>query len=188
MITLAIDPSLSCSGWALFGDGTLLDCGIVPTTTRETYHARIRALSAELYNRVSALRNRINDVVIEWPVVYEGAARKGRPEDLMWLAAVAGAALAVVTPEARLTLVTPSEWKGQVEKKIHNDRVLKRLAKNELDTLDNRVNITLLRHNAIDAIGIGLKFLGRMEAASGAITVGKEVPAGSRTTSKRYSR
>ena len=52
-------------------------------------------------------------------------------------------------------LVKPAEWKGQVPKKIMNERVLSKLSAQERAIVKDN-------HNAIDAVGLGLHVLGRL--------------------------
>jgi hypothetical protein len=56
--------------------------------------------------------------------------------------------------------VYPSQWKGQVPKKIHNGRVLAKLDQAELSLIPKLPETKL--HNVIDAIGLGLFALGRI--------------------------
>lgn len=59
-------------------------------------------------------------------------------------------------------LVLPRTWKKQVDKRVHNARVLDRLSAAELALLTALRLPESKRHNVIDAIGLGLWALGRM--------------------------
>jgi len=58
----------------------------------------------------------------------------------------------------------PREWKGQVPKRIHQPRIIKALTDEERAEMDKDLApyTKSLRHNALDAVGIGLKYLRRM--------------------------
>lgn len=58
--------------------------------------------------------------------------------------------------------VFPVQWKASVPKKIHNARVLAKLAPEELAILKALKLPVSKEHNVIDAIGLGLFALGRM--------------------------
>lgn len=97
-------------------------------------------------------------VVIEFPRVYPGYKSDIDPNDLLDLAAVGGA-IAVYCTKGAISHVFPSEWKGQVPKKVMNERV-----KNALDVGERQVidSVGARDHNTYDAVGIGLNFFGRL--------------------------
>lgn len=105
--------------------------------------------------------------VVEMPVVYPGSKKGNDPNDLLALTGVGGAFVSIVqyaltgaisTPISVKT-VKPAEWKGQVPKQIMNERVQKKLSKEELGKV---VSVGALDHNTWDAVGIGLFALGRL--------------------------
>lgn len=154
---LAVDPSLTCTGWAEFQGCELVRCGIIPTRSGAPLFQRIQAPAAILGSR---------DVppyllVIEWPQIYTRTKSKGDPNDLLPVAAVAGA---IISSVGALTvrMPKPSDWKGQVPKDVHNARVLKRLTPGERARFDAARLPKSLANNAIDAVGLGLWALGRM--------------------------
>lgn len=72
--------------------------------------------------------HRILRVVVEGQQIYQGVRQ--RPDDILRLAQVAGAAAGVATHLAgatQLLMPRPQEWKGSVPKPIHQARVLERL-------------------------------------------------------------
>lgn len=95
------------------------------------------------------------DVLIEVPEYQRG--RRVNPNDLITLALRVGRIQGrVLAAGGTVELVTPSSWKGNVPKRIHNARTLARL------TPEERVIVPAnARHDVIDAIGIGLWRLGR---------------------------
>lgn len=155
MRLLAVDPSLACSGYALFDNGVFERAGVVSTLSSEPLPVRIRACSATL----SGVD--YDQLVIEWPQIYPHARGKGQdPNDLLCVAGVVGAILGETWRDAEyIKLVHPADWKGQVPKKIHNARVLQRLSAEERTRLPDLPASKL--HNAIDAIGLGLWYLKR---------------------------
>jgi hypothetical protein len=58
--------------------------------------------------------------------------------------------------------VYPEEWKGRIPKEKHQPTILQALGEEEVMLVEG-VMPSSLRNNAIDAVGIGLYFLGRME-------------------------
>ena len=155
MNILSLDPSLTCSGWALFRDDQLVKCGLVRTTAKQPTGQRIGALAAELR---AVVTDEIDFMVIEWPQIYKGARQN--PNDLLYLAAVAGGAIAVF-PGAGCVFKTPREWKGQTPKGVCNKRTTAALGPRELGVVNSVVAPPSLRHNVLDAIGIGLVYLKR---------------------------
>lgn len=140
MRLLAIDPGTKSTGFAIFEDGlvhvsraTLLSCADTDAAlcTFEPY--------ADI-------------IVCEVPQVYPRS--KADPNDLIKLALLAGA-LVAKWPAHSKVLVYPREWKNQVPKKIHNARTLAKLTPSELRLCEG------LSHDEIDAVGLGLWYLGR---------------------------
>jgi hypothetical protein len=100
--------------------------------------------------------------VSEIPQVYrEGQSANVDPADLTNLAGVVGAVIGALNPNEVHTYV-PAKWKGQVPKDIHNKRILARLDAEERAILDAVKCPASLKHNVIDAVGIGLFHLGRI--------------------------
>ena len=105
-------------------------------------------------------------VIVEIPQVYSAAQQKGRQKDVVATAVRGGIIIGDVMakmPRALgcvLKTPTPHEWKGNVDKAIHNNRVLARLDEQERAFLPTTRTSAL--HNVLDACGLGLKHLGRM--------------------------
>ena len=99
-------------------------------------------------------------IVIEVPQVYDTRGQKGRQSDIVDLAVAAGmcaSALAGPTYASSVYMVRPMIWKGQVPKKIHQQRILDSLTPAEITVIPETG-----RKDTLDAIGIGLWALGRM--------------------------
>jgi hypothetical protein len=87
-----------------------------------------------------------------------------RMNDLMQLQRCNGQweqAVARANALAQIHAPYPVQWKGSVDKEVHNDRVLKRLTPAEREVIPKLPKSKL--HNVIDAIGLGLWALGRMQ-------------------------
>jgi len=142
---LAVDPGGACLGWAYFEGGLLRGCGLsrtkAKTVDERAAHHR-RELACFFPDRVVCER-----------MTWRGRRSKATPQDLMDLNVIAGA--------LGREWVTPAQWKGHAPKEIHQPRILKALDARERE-LVSCVKPPSLRHNAIDAVGIGLFALGRL--------------------------
>lgn len=138
---LACDPGENCGG-AYFVDGALVWCGLL--SFADATHISIKA----------------DRMIVEIPQIYPGPPKKGEdPNDLIGVAVIAGQWIrSVSAPHTRR--VFPRQWKGGVEKGIHNGRVLAKLSAVELAVVPKLAASKL--HNVIDAIGLGLFDLDRI--------------------------
>lgn len=153
---LAIDPSLRGTGWALFVDTNLAHCGVIGGPKQISNIEAVRAIYEE------ALRtwgSGPDEVVLEFPRIYP----KGRGEgdnvdgnDLLWVAAVAGA-LCTLGPSSTYY---PSDWKGQSKKEKTLRIVLQACNPAERAVIESVQGAK--RHNAVDAVGIGMYHLKRI--------------------------
>ncbi len=101
------------------------------------------------------------ELVFEWPRMYQVARQEGDQNDLPPLAGV-DCAIAAMFPSASVTTYYPDEWKGgQVPKRVMNDRVWERLTPDEQSRVARRARGSL-DHNTLDAVGIGMRYLGRL--------------------------
>lgn len=124
-------------------------------------------------------------VALEYPQIYSVGKGKGDPNDLFPVACVAqSVAVRALGHSGNLAHYLPREWKGTRNKLSNTADVRKRLAEGEFNRIeipsstcehcasqfpeetctrarDNRE--PCLVHNIYDAIGIGLKALGRFE-------------------------
>ena len=91
--------------------------------------------------------------ISEVPQVYRAGASKGDPDDLIQLAGVVGVFSALFAATT-YTGVKPREWKGQVPKDVHHARLVKTLTPEELAMVEAAAPPSL-RHNVLDAVGIG---------------------------------
>jgi Holliday junction resolvasome RuvABC endonuclease subunit len=159
---IAIDPGLRHCGVACFKDGKLAGASLVLSPcTEERGPVAWRAM-ADAVHTFYPCRGHV--LVIEGQKVYPGALAVGDPADLLELAGVCGAI--VQTDLVNVHRYFPYEWKGQVPKAkkggkyIIEERVRRVLDIGEMPKVPWAMPDSK-RHNVIDAIGIGLKMLGR---------------------------
>jgi hypothetical protein len=121
----------------------------------------------------------VSQVVFEWPQVYRHAGGKDR-NDLLPLAALEGAILAKLTPvlteDCDVQLFLPHDWKGSKKANPTARMVIDALDPTEWSAVqDLKQFMDALRsaethgldvdhpaHNTLDAVGVGLKKLGRL--------------------------
>lgn len=171
MILLAIDPSIRSCGVALFSDGVLYGCtklrGLDPSC--DLAH-RCRAMARAVFEFVDGQPDRL---VVEWPQAYRPGKSKGDNNDLFGLAGIC-AAVAALYPEAEVKSYLPDQWQpapkvsparkarglGPIDSEAFTSprglRVMGRLSAEERGLVPQS-------HDALDAVGIGLHALGRLE-------------------------
>lgn len=155
MNLLAIDPGLRGVGLAKFTDGLLYWAGYIRNPEKKgrgpwAWDAMRSEVSVHLgYGAV-------DELAVELPRVYP--KMKTDPNDLIDLAGVLGCLVASCNP-TRIITYAPSDWKGQVPKDIMNARVWAKLSDDEKAGVQR---VGAKDHNTLDAIGIGLKALGRL--------------------------
>lgn len=156
---LAIDPSLRGTGWALFKDTNLTHCGVLGGPSQSTRIQCVRDMWADLWGDLAVLISRPDEVVLEFPRIYpkgRGASDNVDPNDLLWVAAVAGA-LCTLGPSVTYY---PSDWKGQSKKEKTLRIVLQACNPAERAVIESVQGAK--RHNAVDAVGIGMYHLKRI--------------------------
>lgn len=97
-------------------------------------------------------------IIAERPEIHK--ASPARPDDILTLAIRLGMTLSTASRTgARVHLVSPHSWKGNVKKPIHGARILAALTPEEQKILFSLDVPEGKRHNVLDAIGIGKWFL-----------------------------
>jgi hypothetical protein len=145
MRVLGIDPGFNACGVAYF-DGKVWDtCTVRP----EGRGLLPRAL--EIRKVLAGLPADL--VVIERPQVYTQRLMKGDPNDEVSLAVLIGYLAAGF--DCPVLLPLPGTWKGQVPKKIHHDRLRKRIP-----------DLGRCSSDAMDAVGLALYGLENSNARS----------------------
>lgn len=159
MITVAIDPGLACTGWSWWDGGKFRGGGIVRGERGIGAVEMGRRVAAVVLEAVRPMA--IDTVVYERMAVYKFTSQKGDQNDLILLAEVAGAACGALGAAVNEP-VTARSWKGQVPKDIMHARCLGKLTPQEAAAVDGVVTPGGLRHNFLDAVGIGLWKAGRL--------------------------
>lgn len=157
---LAVDPSLRCTGWAYFYEGQLEACGYIEPPS---HVSRIEAVRF-VFNTfdISGHFDVVDETVLEFPRIYPKGAQAKRtdhvdPNDLLWVAAVAGA---VAQIGSKATTYYPSDWKGQTKKEKTLRLVFEACSPEERRAIERVTGHK--RHNAVDAVGIGMYHLKRI--------------------------
>lgn len=176
-LLVAIDPGASWHstkspyvGVAKFQWGTLVDVGVtIAPTAQKRKTIPPAALPNALVRKVCKdfcfaqhkddLGESVDVLAVEQPIIYKHGA--ARPQDILALRTIYGAFIGAIDADF-YSNPTPETWKGSEEgKETVNERTLK-----VLNLLERTVLLTkekALTDHAIDAIGIGLWVLGRMD-------------------------
>lgn len=170
---LALDPGLRHPAVALFRGGVLFSAERIkvdPTWKDLDPMDRWVRIAGAIMRWGMGRNMEPRWLVCERPQIYRASKSKGDPNDLVGLAGVAGAlagmlSLAVAQRNIALGVrsALPAEWIGQVPKSETGDpwssargvRIASRLS------ADERFAV-VPSHDAVDAAGIGLFFLGRL--------------------------
>lgn len=95
----------------------------------------------------------------ELPQSYALAQQKGSQNDLIEVAVSVGALVGATGEHAKVSLVTPAEWKGQLPKDVHHARIAKQITSTMRACVEAYPKH--LQHNVLDAIALGLWALER---------------------------
>ena len=159
---VSIDPGTEETGISLYRDGALVDVDVLRVKrsvgNREQRASGMGRLAVERVRTWCAGGAR---TVLEYPQVYKhGPGAEVDPDDVLCLVLVLGHLWGTFhgTEGFKVELVRPATWKGQVPKKIMNNRIIATLTKAEQQLVHDKVRSN---HNAIDAVGIGLWALRR---------------------------
>ncbi len=169
MNLLAIDPGLRYPAAALFKDGLLVAASRVkvPAATHKLGIGQRCLTVAQLIRAwVHGHGLKIDELVIEWPRCY--TRMKGDPADLFPLAGV-GMCLAGMY-DVPVTAPTAPEWIGNIPKTTTGDPLASIRAQRIWSRLSEAERLcVVLSHDAIDATGLALFRLGRLEIRKGFI-------------------
>jgi len=136
---VAIDPDTILFGWARFRERLLYTCDVAITPYLPDFPP-------------------FTEYVCEVPEDRPGT--RYRKNDIIRLALAAGR----IMGSRDCKFVTPSEWKGQLPKKVQHKRMRAVLSEDELRTLDMALSNTLKTSHLeiLDAVALGLVHLGRL--------------------------
>lgn len=152
-----IDPGTSAkggTGLAFFEDeGTLIRALLLRPPNVKGIAERIRATVHPWHPRES-----LGLCLTEWPQIYKGDRRD--PNHLLGLTGMA-MALATALGARECRAVLPRTWKGTLDGDAMTKSIEGRLTPSELANIDPCP--ASLRHNILDAVGLGLWHFGRLE-------------------------
>ena len=166
-VLIAIDPSTTCTGLAVFRNRVLVETWAtkLPKDAPDDPAEAARAMVWMVASALGSPRD-VSHVVIEWPEVYRGSSVDAN--DLFVVAAV-GLGIATHCMESTLTKYKPKEWTGQIPKTTDgklrkrdlftNARAKRVIAR--LDEAELRVFHQIETYDELDAVGIGLHAIGR---------------------------
>jgi hypothetical protein len=144
------DPGKHHVGWAIFDGNRLATCGLDQWKAGEYAELKVERILENI--RATAL--------IELPVASRG--RTVDANDLIDVAITVGRVVQALGPHTTVELIPPRDWKGTVDPDVMIERIKNRLAPDEGINLQNVQLKSSLRHNVIDAIGLGLWRLNRL--------------------------
>lgn len=176
MITLAVDPATHGCGLALFEKNVLVAAGYAPSKySGKDKMKKVLGSAVAVTNWLHDHNVKLHDVghlVVELPQVYSRGANKtkGDPNSCVVPLAMVDAALATLMSQAEVQTFQPFMWKGNLKKPektsdpeyIFISRVKSRLSEREQAAVD-WTNSVERSWDVTDAIGVGLKALGRFE-------------------------
>lgn len=166
---LCVDPGLRGCGTAVFEGETLKHSAYVRNTSQDGRGAGVWADMAKcVYNYYHAIPLRLDfgasftRVLIETQII--------RPTDepfkqsaIMEVQGVAGALAGLYGQTSTVLGFTPERWKGSVAGDVMTERISKRITVAEWENFKSHGTKGALDHNSIDAVGIGLYYLGRLD-------------------------
>lgn len=160
---LTIDPGINGCGIAAFSDdGRVARAYYVknPCPKNNPMPERVVRMVATITASVNGVG--LDTLLVEVPQIYTRGKSKGDPNDLIPLAGISyGIASAFFELYGVLAKqYLPREWKGNIDADLMIERIKARLSPAELAVCTGP---TYLLHNVYDAVGIGLKYLGRLE-------------------------
>lgn len=160
-VTFAFDPAIRCTGWAVFYDEDLVDHGMAFTKSTSPMEERIDQIVNAL---VPNCPYDPTDLAIEFPMVYGRPPKGTNSNDLIAVAAVAGAILRTFNWVTERTKIycPPRQWKGTIKKEVMIERIKKLMTEEELESFSAKKYSETYAHNVLDAIGIGMHYLGRL--------------------------
>jgi hypothetical protein len=159
MSLVSIDPGIKGLALAVW-DPCLIEVRLLPLAKAATFGKRDLWQPGRDYHLGG-----VDEVVLEKMVHYpgqRGARADAVANDLIDLTAVSCLLAGSLHPR-EISFLTPQEWKGNVPKEVMQRRIEKALSGPELALLEAACKgVGALAHNLWDAVGIGLKHLGRL--------------------------
>lgn len=172
-LLFALDPGLRYPAGALFWQGRLQIAERIKVPTKLAKLSigertrQIADLIVEWYFSKVTTKQAPDAIVYEWPFVYPGKTDKD-PNDLIPLAAMDAAVAARLQPRIIVSPL-PREWAGGTKKTTTGDPWLSQrgqIVGRRLDVAGvGERALVVTSHDAIDAAGLGLWALGRLDRA-----------------------
>lgn len=159
---ITIDPNLRGCGVATWHKETLFSANyvknLIPTGRGyEVFCAAATAVGSHIHLKSVWV---CGPVVIEMPRAYGSVHTKGDPNDLLDVMGVGAACALALRNFGPIQSVAPSDWKGNVKKSIMLERIWSKLSEEERAVVQKTNKSD--REDVLDAIGIGLHKLGRL--------------------------
>lgn len=148
MKIIGIDPGINNTGIAVSEDGKIKEVYLISRKGKHGVGFNICDQCCKIKNIFR--KELFSTVAVEFPRIYPNSPE--RHNDIVDLAAMAGA-LTQALSYGTLILPYPRDWKGTVPKKIHNERILKKIP--ELEVFLKPYPKTKHEH-IIDAAGLAL--------------------------------
>lgn len=132
LLALGLDPDSHASSWAILalnpggGEPELLEVGVCSVAKSQKGAKAVTGMAGELV--LLRTKHAPQIIVVEGQQIY--ARSRAKPDSILQLAQVAGAAVAAMRikfPSAQVLIPRPGEWKGDVPKRIHQARLWNRL-------------------------------------------------------------
>ncbi len=177
---ISVDPSIRSAGVAWFQDRELTGAiRVCEELSQDNTGIRCLRMAGAIFKFTSL---NTADLAFEWPQIYRAVKSKGDPNDLIGIAGVGSALAGLMAGRALLgglSTPTPAEWIGQLPKTCQlckgkrkrtcrckgsswatprGMRIRSRLTAAELALIPDQ-------NDVIDAVGIGLYALGRLDPA-----------------------
>lgn len=154
---ISIDPGVRALGWARWADRALVACRVSRAP------AAVWDLVDLAEHHAAAIGKGSAGVVILESMEARGS--RVPPQDLIDVQTVGVLTAARV---GNLYLLHPSAWKGSVPKEIHHPRIRSVLSPGEAQVLDlGLANSGSHAKEVLDAVGLGLYYLGRTNRGGG---------------------
>ncbi len=165
---LAVDPGLRNPAVAISRDGKLVAASRIkiPAANHKLDMGQRCLNVARLI--ADYAKDTFDEIVVEWPKIYRGAKSKGDPADLFPLSGVGLAVAGIMlgrNPNVSVVAPTAHDWIGSLPKSTtagdvltspRGQRIWSRLSEEERA-------VVVVSHDAVDAAGILLWRLGRLE-------------------------
>ncbi len=154
----ALDPGMRACGTAVFVEGTLVAAGLVRNAVvKDRGQVCWRGMAEAVVGWFE--RWSLDVFVTEYQQTYATRYQVGNQDDIIQLACTTGAICHAVAAKERVEYL-PRQWKQQVPKDVMCARIESKLTAAEIATFEPMPKT--LRHNAVDSVGIGLFYLGRL--------------------------